>query len=264
MRGNGLPLRAEIDDLALYVSYGSRRLLRKPSPALRFALYTSGRSGSSLLVDLLDRHPNICCDGEILACKPRFPLLHVNAMASRVGGASVAYGFKVLTYQLFETKHVARSAGLLSRLVDESWTLIHLHRNNLLRQALSNVLARKSVFHHRREEGEWNFEPATVDPGEVQQWLEFCIAYERDESRLLGALPRLDVVYERDLCDVHSQQATADRITAAMGLPRAVVATDFVRLTPDRLADAIANYEEVAAVLMRTPHRARVEEWLES
>ena len=66
-----------------------------------------GRSGSTLLVSLLDSHSQIFCDNEIYHRKVFAPWKYLR-LRSRMGGKPV-YGFKLLTYHLGLTLGMEKS-----------------------------------------------------------------------------------------------------------------------------------------------------------
>ena len=86
-----------------------RSRLRRDAPSLLanllpgagvrgLCIATNGRAGSSLLVDLLDAHPQMRCHGEIFEDWHDFPYLLVRGRlrAARLRGLR-AYGFKINT-----------------------------------------------------------------------------------------------------------------------------------------------------------------------
>jgi len=69
-----------------------------PAPDIgRLCVLTSGRTGSELLVELLDSHPLMRCEGEIFTDPQRYPMPFVRGRmraAARIGAK--AYGFKFI------------------------------------------------------------------------------------------------------------------------------------------------------------------------
>ena len=93
-----------------------------------------GRSGSELLVSLLDSHPKIRCESEILFMRRVFPtgFLLQRSVTARLTGAH-AYGFKLLTHHAGLQDH-ADPAGYLRRLHARGFRFIVLERR--IRKAL--------------------------------------------------------------------------------------------------------------------------------
>ncbi|MEM6334421.1 MAG: sulfotransferase [Planctomycetota bacterium] len=134
----------------------------------RFVILTAPRSGSNMLVGLLEQHPEVRCFGELMRSTPRwFPegtrvprpdsVLHLfrlledrypsdaarfsdpggfleAAFATRPGGA--VYGFK---------QHLQQQPELAARLIaDRRYALILLRRENALAQYSSEKIARRT------------------------------------------------------------------------------------------------------------------------
>ena len=68
------------DVVASLLWAGIARVLRFPR---RFVILTSGRSGSELLASLLDAHPAIVSEGEILQRPRRYPTAYLRGHALR-------------------------------------------------------------------------------------------------------------------------------------------------------------------------------------
>ncbi|HEX3541944.1 MAG TPA: SEC-C metal-binding domain-containing protein [Acidimicrobiales bacterium] len=217
----------------------------------RFVIVTAGRSGSELLTDLLNSHPDIVCDAEILHDRVALPERFVAGRAAKAGiGGAEAYGFKIHNGH-FGFQVLRERPGYLGRLSDDGFHLIFLRRRNLLAQAVSSTIASRTRWHWRRDDGA-SFAALDLDPVEV-----LMMAYLFEESdgyleRLLRDLPHTTLVYEDDLRDRPAQQATVDRIASVLGLAAAPVASDHVRFTPPKLSESIANFAAVAELVRPT------------
>jgi LPS sulfotransferase NodH len=221
------------------------------SPRARFVIVSLGRSGSSLLQELLNAHPDIRCEGEILARRARAPRLLVSRRAAL--SRKPAYGFKLLHYQLWQVQQV-EPANFLGWLRRRGFVLVYLRRHNLLRQALSNVSARRYGFHQRGRNVASARERIEVDPDELGYWLDGLAADDAKYQDYLSGVPHIEVVYEDDLIDEPSQQATVRRICAELGVTYAPVETDLVRLAPARIADLVSNYDDLVSALEGSPY----------
>lgn len=217
---------------------------RRHVAGTKFLIFGAGRSGSSLLVDLLDSHPQIRCEGEILHHRVLFPRLYVSCRAATA--AQDAYGFKLLSYQLRQVQKMHDPGLFLQRLHESRWKIIYLVRRNILRRALSNLYARhRQKFHARRDERPTEAVRMPVDVSELLSWMEGMERLNRFEQQLLSDLPHLHIVYEDDLQDSHDHQPTVDRIFLYLGLPSARVKSNLVKATPRDLSDFVANHEEL-------------------
>lgn len=214
----------------------------------RFVLFGVGRSGSTLLSELLDAHTGIRCDGEILHEPVRFPRLQVVARESL--SASDAYGFKLLCYQVRDVQRIRDVPRFLAWLHRRGYVLIQMKRQDRLRHALSNISARQHGFHNRGRYG--GNRRMHIDLADLHRWLENAEREAAYAAQSIGELPHHDVTYECDLLDAASQRRTVDRICDLLGLPHEVTRTDLQPTNPERLSELIANYDEIHRALQDT------------
>ena len=225
--------------------------VRGPTPDSRFVIFGTGRSGSQLLVDLVGQHPDVICDGELLAQPQRFPLGVVRLAAdgaARRGARS--HGFKLLAYQLRALSRPGHD--LLGRLHETGTRLVHIDRSDALRRALSNMSARRTGW-HRRTSARHEHEPFHVDPGELAGELGWFEKQHAIETEALGSLPRLALMYEPDLQQRAAHQATADRLFEWIGVRSVPVETRLQKLLPHALDEVVSNPTEMKAWLRRSP-----------
>src|SRR3954469_16063388 len=101
----------------------------------RFLVFAQGRTGSTLLLDLLRSSPGVHCDEELLDRPVRSPHLWIAAHRA-AQGAAAGYGFKVKIYQLTDAQGIADPGRWLGGMDRRGWSVIWLHRRNLLRHVL--------------------------------------------------------------------------------------------------------------------------------
>lgn len=220
-------------------------------PTTRFVLFGPGRSGSTLLVSLLDSHPDIYCEDEILHDPVLFPLRYVRCRA-RLSSKDV-YGFKLLSYQLQTVQKRITPVLLLRELDRADFKIVYLSRRNALRHALSNLYARRTqVFHHRITDGELVRPRVHIDLQELITWMEGLERTRNFEIEALRGFDYLPLVYEDDLENSACHQQAVDRLTQYLGISSASVATEMVKITGKHLADTVENYEELVEFISRT------------
>lgn len=223
----------------------------------RFILFGRGRSGTTTLVSLLNSHPQIVCEGEILALPVFFPRQHVLARCANSGAA--VYGCKILSYQVSQVQPIKERQQFISDLSRLGFQIIYLKRRNLLQHALSNMRARQFGFHSKTSElapgaGSAGAPAAiTVDPDELLRWMQGSAHLERFESEALQDVPHLPLVYEDHLADASSHEATAASAFDFLGLDHVPVSTEYRKLSPASLRDSVANYDELVQALHGTP-----------
>jgi hypothetical protein len=227
---------------------------------------TSGRTGSELLVSLLDSHPEIVCEGEVLREGRTFPTQFVAARASLAGvrGAR-AYGWKLLLNQFRNPGGMVRGIGeperYPTRLLDNGYRLILLVRRNPVQQAMSFLRAEASQYHHRREDLAV-FAPVAVDP--VKLMASTWILEEETSilTRILDPHPHLRLTYEDDLMDPARHGEAVARICGYVGLEPAPVSSPLVKIAPTRMRDMVTNIEEVSELFRNTRYAVYLDDEL--
>jgi hypothetical protein len=74
------------------------------------------------------------------------------------------------------------------------------------------------------------------------------------ERATLAGLPHLALWYEDDLLRRESFQPTLDRVFDHLSLRPAPVSTEYLRTGTDRLADLVANLDEIREALRETEY----------
>lgn len=222
----------------------------KRVPRTKFIIFGTGRSGSTLLVTLMDSNSHIFCDNEIYHRPVLFPTLYRNLRA-KLANTDV-YGFKLLMY------HISLKLGIrnedfgsyLQGLVDDGFKIIHLRRHNIVRQAFSNLYARhRGQFHSNSTVGKKTDSKMLVDLSELEKWIRDIDAQARWEQELLSHISHLSLSYERDLEDRTAHGATLKRVSAFLGTTVEPPATELRKVTPKSLESFIENHQEVLEFL---------------
>lgn len=194
-----------------------------------FVIFGIGRSGSTLLANLLNLHPLIHCDGEILRPgrwqnwrSPLLPLLkrrpwpyvYSRQLAVRCLKHKAVYGFKLHVQQVDDAK------SLLSQLYISGWRIIHLERYSLFDQTISALVARHTHhFHGHQGQPEPDIAPFAIEKEQFLQML------RKREDRLqrcedaVSAVPHLHLIYETDLASPAQWSETFSRICDYLGIP---------------------------------------------
>jgi LPS sulfotransferase NodH len=240
-------------------AYAAAPLFPWAAPSHRFVIVTTPRTGSQLLAELLNSHPDIRCDGEILERPPRAPGLYMRSRAVQAGVGSDAYGFKLMAHQvLFHPGSYASLEGFLKELRGDGFKLIVLRRQGQLDQALSFLAATQIGYHPRQPDGV-RIDRLAVDGATL---LYVLVMLEQQVAALeeaVSGLPHVALTYEHDLRDPAGQQDTVDRLCDRIGVRHAPVMCDLVRPAPDGLAGRVADPAAVAAALRATRFAALAE-----
>jgi len=219
-----------------------------------FVVLSRGRTGSTLLLDLLRCHPLIHCDGEILSHR-LFVTSPQELLRSRAAiFASRAYGFKLRPTHC-ETQRMREGGAFLAALLAAGWRFVHLTRRDVLRVSLSRLmLAQTKVVHRRLGDRPSDGTPVHIGASDLLSMLARVEREMQTERDLLAPLPHLTVTYEDDLLQEGRRQSTLDRVFDFLDLPSVPVSTRYLRLTTDRLSDFVQNHDELASTLADTEY----------
>jgi LPS sulfotransferase NodH len=240
-------------------TYAEGAIAREPKIA-KFVIITSGRSGSELLVTLLNSHPGIKCDGELLLTRRLSAERFINgraAVAQRSGQR--AYGLKLLPPHIIDVQRIDQSTDWLRHLADDGWTVIRLGRRNRLHQSISMVRANHTQWHVRAGD-ESPFEPIHIDVMQLIATMYVTDWIENQIDHLLKGVDYQEYWYEDDLENPENQSATVAAICRSLGLEPAPTSTDLVRVHPGHVREMITNYDEVVVELRRNRYEQYADE----
>ncbi len=241
------------------ILYYLKALLHYPRhDIVKFVIFAQGRSGSSLLVDLLNNHPDIKCDGEILnvvhAGKKFFPKLYVKSKA-KISKEGI-YGFKVKLYQLYSDDKPDQNIDpekFIFNLYKSGWKIIYLKRDNIFRQAISGFVAKsRGKWHHHTNEGELTLSKIKINPDKLLKCLRAREKYLNDEEEILKTVPHLKIIYETDL--QKNKEKTTGNVFKYLKVRPYPVKTNLTRTGKDEFKDFIANYKEIKDYFSNTKY----------
>ncbi len=227
--------------------------------AQRFVIYSQPRTGSTWLVDLLDNHPEIACDGELLSAGWKhlrrvwsrrllrsYPIPYVQLRAAMC--KAPAYGFKVLHYQTYKQK------GLLTSFRRRGWQIIHLRRAHLWNQAVSDQLAIQTKRYHRAHNDPVHTDQIRIEPAAILHKIDSLKRQSHDETRALEGIPHLRIEYERDLVDDSVRDLTLSRIHVMLGVSAMPGSSVFLPTYDRPMHQVVANYEEIVDCVRHSCH----------
>jgi LPS sulfotransferase NodH len=218
----------------------------------RFCIVTTMRTGSELLVDLLDSHEKISCEGEIMWSRPVFPLTFVRGRVRRARfRRNEAYGFKIVSTHLINFMS-GPDRGFAHRLADEGFVFVHLRRRNVVRQVLSHLRARESGEWHPRDDADAAATTVSIDPLRMIAQARLIEIHDEGLGWMLEGLPTRELWYEDHLRDAATQQSTVDGICEMLGIQSRPVRTSLSRIARPKLEDEIDNLDEIRRVISGT------------
>ncbi|HET7178062.1 MAG TPA: Stf0 family sulfotransferase [Solirubrobacterales bacterium] len=216
-----------------------------------FVILCLGRSGSTLLAELLGSCPEIWMEGEILAGRSDSSWQAQTSRLARFLASARASGSQAAGFKAKLTDVLApEDFRLLLR--EEGFHLVLLTRRDVVKQALSWIYADRLFERY----GVWNvtrdgidFEPLAVDGAELVRRIKIL---ERGREALLRFVDTCGLSITRVGYEVlqESPPAEAGRVARALGVtPSLGLESRLRKHTPDRLIDAVANPAEVLAHL---------------
>lgn len=220
-------------------------------PVRRFVIVCGPRTGSELLRELLDSLPDVQCEGELLQTAKRWPVTYLNGRAALGGRGRRAWGCKILDSHLHLGLVQSRPPGarLLTELVAEGWTILHLRRHDLLAQALSYHHATQGQWHFRRSSG---FERFEADTAAVIALLHVLDGSARWLDERLAEVPHTGISYEDDLRPPERRHATLTRLARLLDVPFTVASTELKAVAPPQPEKRITNFDALARALEHT------------
>jgi hypothetical protein len=229
----------------------------EPDLRSKFVIFGIPRSGSTLLVGLLDSHPQIHCEGELLIHRLFFPRSYINCRYKRC--QKDAFGFKLLVDH-FETQKIQDARQFLKELEDNGYRIIYLRRDNLYRAALSSLYGSFiGKYHLSQKQENQPREKMVVDPEALLSKLKRFEYLASQQRAILGDLPHLDIVYEKDLVVSEQHQNTIDRISGFLGLSRSQVHSDLIRVTTEDVSGFVENATELETMISISPYAKYLE-----
>ncbi len=219
-----------------------------------FIVFGQGRSGSNLLVDLLNSHPAIHCDMELLnknqlARKNKifrsfvynFPYHYIKRKMKR--SSSKLYGFKLMYHQLENHEKIR------PKLFNENWKIIHIQRKDIFAQTLSTLIAKKTGKYIRKHQDVVDNIVLRIEPQSVAEDISLRLRAMKYELEVLIGLNYFDVVYENDLADSNSWNESMEGVFKYLGVPPIKVSATTLKTDNRTNEERISNYSEILEYL---------------
>lgn len=209
----------------------------------RFIVLAQPRTGSTLLIASLNRHPEIQTRGEVLNAGHCIPLPddgreRVRAAWERIGPCSAA-GFKVLAFQPWDNDPEQWATGWDEIAGDPFVKVIVLRREDQLAQFASWKVA--NTIGRWKEQQQENRPVIDVSPDELRwfkQWNDQLLA---ERLRRLDLHDKIEVTYEQ-LTD--NWQPTMERVQQFLGVPVVEMQQATTKQEPRPLDEVIQNLDQ--------------------
>ena len=219
----------------------------------KFIIVSHARSGSNLLLNSLNSHPNLVAEHEVFAAHNRQigenfdPIL--NNLFSEKPENCKAVGCKIFYYHLNQDEW--QQLGKIPNL-----KVIHLQRENSLKMVVSMKVAFKTSQWGMTDESE------RIDASQKQVYLDYDFLRNKFEDikswqdKIQQLFPSEEIanVFYQDLVTRH--EATIESLFSFLGLP--AIAVEKVKIkhkkqNPEPLSQLIQNYDELKTKFANTP-----------
>ncbi len=230
----------------------------------KFVIVGTARTGSTLLLSLLNAHRSALAFGELFRGDGRIgwdtapfltrqsprlmrlletrPLDFLESeVFCRWPREIGAVGFKLFYYHARDGALAAIWDYIRS---EPEILIVHIKRLNILEQYLSLTVAHATNIWSTSGRPSAAADPIRLDPDDCREHFEKVRAYERDCEALFAGRQVETVTYEELVVD---RSEVMRRICAQLGLPAEPVEARTVRQRTQPLSHAIANYEELRA-----------------
>lgn len=231
-----------------------------PRRAQYFVIVSQERTGSTLLSTLLSFHPELLTDMDIFYTPNTWSARRRTGRRLFTTRPVRGFKFKDTHAPLQNSVHATRE--FLQRQCDAGLRIVRLQRHDVLRQAISSYMvgARNGLHAWNNREAYPASERSSVavDVDEVYGRMVYFARLTRFQNRMLEGTPHLSISYESDLRNSGQHQSTANRIFDHLGLETHPVETQLRKLTPNNLAEVVANVDELTDRLRDTPFESYV------
>lgn len=224
-------------------------------PPTRFIVLFLGRTGSTYLMDMLDRHRWIRARPEVLVnlkeAGHEAQAAWMRRLYTRRPPWVKAVGHKTKLWDVLDPD------GLRAMVHELGVRVIAMRRREPVRAVISSI--RSHELYERT--GLWELRderdrpgPTRIDPDQLLERLGHWDAAERQLDAFIGTLdtPKLDLWYEDLLDDRDAELARVGSFLGVRVLPRVADRSPIRKLTPADLRDAVANYDEIRDHLARS------------
>lgn len=211
----------------------------------KFVVLSRSRTGSNMLIQSLNSHPQIAADYEIFAKLQDRAETDILARAyARQPFYIKAKGFKIFYYHPQDAKDSPVWEMLQAV---EGLHVIHLKRRNILHALVSSRLAYQTGIYGLRTDREAEHYREAVPslrftPEELERDFGQTLKWEQQGAARFSGKPFLNITYEDMTADMPRE---FDRITEFLGTTRRLPRTDFKKQRTSSLWDTVENYGEL-------------------
>jgi len=267
----------------------ARLFLRNFISPNSFVMYHIGRSGSSVLTDMLRQHKELKCDGEIFhgyfgeigqqeanergqrtdtpwLISPFFPNHPDKYLLSRLVYASLKtrYGFEIKFSHLSLSGVSQQDFFKILQSLNFTKTII-LKRNNYLRKIVSSLVGKARKKLHSKPDERITTTAIEINPNLIKidsvakPLMDFLIDYDKEFDLLDSLIDKdntLQLIYEEDIQT--DPRIAYRKVCHFLGIqPKQDINITLKRTTPEPLSEIVTNFREIENHLKGTKY-----EWM--
>jgi LPS sulfotransferase NodH len=243
----------------------------------RFLIVSAARTGSTMLRNMLNSHPDICCHGEVFSMPlirgfvglrqgEKSPVLHKMQHLRKSDplgylreyvfypGPFKAIGAKILYDDLLAPEWKVVFDAILA---DRDLRIVHLFRENRLKRFLSHYITRVTNVHVVTDlKDRPPVEPIWVSPKDCVHDIEQVEQLENQFRDFFHEHPVFEITYEQIVGN-----RKLDELQRFLGLGPATLRTKTVKLNSDKLQDLLKNYGELEQAFRGTKCERYLPNW---
>jgi hypothetical protein len=217
----------------------------------RFYIFGQGRTGSTLLVTMLDSHPQVHCEDELLFHPRLLPMQYVRGKCGAAREPVV--GFHVKCYQLTRDQAMKTARPFVDQLEQAGWKMIFLRREQVLKHAISPILAKARNLWHIGQGNQEQAPPEAVslNPAAVVGAIRGREKFARIEAEIVRDYDHLPIVYEQDLSTPEQRAQTSTRLCDYLGIESRQLSSPLKATTSKSIISSITNFDEIATAIRK-------------
>lgn len=216
----------------------------------RFIVLSHARTGSNMLIDMLNSHPHIYAEREIFReLNGRETTQILDKIYGPYTPNICCVGFKIFYYHPMDD--VSKVIWDILAKMDNLY-IIHLKRENIIRILVSLKIAELTDIwrlHEKREAISINKKKIRFDIDDLNSKFTEISNYEEGFTKKFEQHPMISVTYENL---VTQPQAEFVKILNLLKLDNYKPKTRSVRQNPEKLSELIENYSELEAYFKET------------
>ncbi|MEM9772609.1 MAG: hypothetical protein AAF889_13625 [Cyanobacteria bacterium P01_D01_bin.73] len=223
-----------------------------PKKQIRVLLFAQGRSGSTLLENLICSTGYFKQRGELLGPfhqtkfhqgEALFPVHYMNGLAKQSSDENFIFHLKI-SHLTDERKKPVDSVKVLKRFQKYGWKIVFLTRRNRVKHALSNLVRNARGAAHKFEGEEEEKHRLLVDCDNFVERVSKKIYADALEREAVENVEHIDLVYEDDLEQADAHQRSVDTVIEFLGLEKRKAETLHRKVNQQSMEELIINYNE--------------------